>query len=96
MREAGIKKKVYAAMEKEGYIGWSPAKVKYRETDIFGIYDGVFIKDSHIRWLQWTSRSNISARRKKIQKFFDDNDVFIPCEIWGWNDKKKEFKIEYL
>lgn len=94
--EATIKKKVYAQLTKEGYIGWSAPKVRYQETDIFGIFDGIFLKDSDLRFIQWTTRSNISARRKKIMHFYDTNDVFLPCEIWGWDAKKKLFKIEYI
>lgn len=92
MREATIKKAVYAKLKKEGYIGWSAPKSKFQSSDIFGIFDGVFIKDSDMRFIQWTTVSNMSARKRKIEKFFVDNKVFIPCEIWGIREDKT-FKI---
>jgi hypothetical protein len=95
MTEKTIKKAIYKLMEKDGWKGWSAPKVQYQETDIFGIFDGVFVKDSDIRWLQWTSVGNIRAREKKILKFFEENKCWIPCEIWGMKEDKT-FKIIYL
>jgi hypothetical protein len=95
MREIEIKKAVYKELAKDGYIGWSAPKVKYQETDIFGIFDGVFVKDSDVRFLQWTTSSNHSARKKKILNFFGDNNVFIPCEIWSMKPDKT-FRVEYI
>ena len=95
MKEIVIKKQIYKLLEKDKWHGWSAPKVKYQETDIFGIFDGVFIKDSEIRWIQWTTISNIRAREKKIQKFFQEHQCFIPCEIWGMREDKT-FKILYI
>jgi len=95
MTESVIKKAVYKQLESEGFVGWSAPKVKYQETDIFGIYDGVFVKDSEIRWLQWTSVGNMRAREKKINSFFQKHKCFIPCEVWGMREDKT-FKIIYI
>tara|TARA_R110000868_G_scaffold350413_1_gene611643 strand:+ start:90 stop:377 length:288 start_codon:yes stop_codon:yes gene_type:complete len=95
MTESKIKKAIYAQLKKEGFYGWSAPKVKYQETDIFGIFDGVFVKDSEIRWLQWTSVGNIRAREKKINTFFADKKCFIPCEVWGMREDGT-FKIIYI
>ena len=95
-KEAVIRKHAREALEGSGWVVWCPPKVRYHETDIFGIFDGIAWKDSDMRFIQWTSTSTMSARRKKIQKFFDENDVFCPCEVWGWDDKKKEFKKDYI
>jgi hypothetical protein len=92
MTEATIKKAVYKQLKDEGYVGWSAPKVKYQETDIFGIFDGVFIKDSELRWIQWTTSSNVRAREKKIMSFFAQNKVFLPCEVWGMKPDKT-FKV---
>lgn len=95
MRESVIKKAVYTQLKKEGFYGWSAPKVKYQETDIFGIFDGVFVKDSEIRWIQWTTVGNIRAREKKIKKFFEEHKCFIPCEIFGMREDGT-FKIIYI
>lgn len=95
MKEKVIKDKVYKELEKDGWWGWSAPKVKYQETDIWGIFDGQFLKDSDIRFIQWTTASNMSARKKKILKVFKERNVWLPCEIWGLRDNGT-FKIEYL
>ena len=95
MKEITIKKAVYKQLEKEGYYGWSAPKVRYIETDIFGIFDGLFIKDSHIRYIQWTTVSNMSARKNKILKFFEEHKCWIPCEIYGMREDGT-FKIIQL
>jgi hypothetical protein len=95
MTEAVIKKAVYKQLKDEGFIGWSAPKVKFQETDIFGIFDGMFIKDSDLRFIQWTTDANMKAREKKILKFFEENNCFIPCEVWGMK-KDKTFKIMYI
>lgn len=92
MKEAVIKKVVYKQLEKEGFIGWSAPKVKFQETDIFGVFDGIFIKDSELRFIQWTTDVNMRAREKKIKNFFEQNKVFVPCEVWGMK-KDGTFKI---
>ena len=53
--EAIIRKKAVKILEDEGYIVWCPAKVKYKQNDIFGIFDSVSVKDSDVRYIQWTS-----------------------------------------
>lgn len=106
MTEAKIKKQVRTILEKEKWLVWYPpvsrfapkfnyCKDKVSAKDIFGIYDCLALKDSDIRFIQYTSLSNISARRKKILKFFQENECFLPTEIWGMREDKT-FKIEYI
>jgi len=94
-KEAVIRKHARELLESDGWITWCPPNVKYAETDIFGVFDCITVKDSELRFIQWTSISNISARKKKIMKFFNENNVFIPCEVWG-HKKGKEFRIIYI
>lgn len=104
VRESTIRSNAKKILEKDGYIVWCPPNVKYAQTDIFGIFDGVAVKKGNnkhtaselLLYIQWTTKPNISARRKKILAFFEENFLHIPCEIWGWDDKKKEFKIEQI
>lgn len=93
--EATIRKRACEILKKEGYIVWYPAKVKYYQNDIFGLFDCVAVKDSDVRYIQWTSAPNMSARKKKIETFFNENEVWIPCEIWGYKGNGK-FKFDYL
>jgi len=55
---------------------------------------------SEIKFLQLTTSPNISARRKKIKVFMVENKIphkiAVDIEIWGWNQKKKEFKVEEI
>lgn len=94
MTEARIRKAAYRILEKEGFHGWSAPKVRYRETDIFGIFDGLFVRDSELRFIQWTTASNMSARKRKIMSFFDEHSCFIPCEVWGMREDGTFRKIQ--
>jgi hypothetical protein len=103
-REATIRKKARDILEKEGYITWCPPKAKYQSTDIFGIFDcvavkkgeGEYVASDQMRFIQWTTKSNLSARRRKILAFFDEHSLWIPCEIWAYDNDKKTFKIEQI
>ena len=96
MTEYQIKQQVKKKLDKEGYIYWFPLRNKYRKEDIFSIWDLIAWKDSELRFIQFTSKSNISARKKKIEKYFKDNDVFCPSEVWGYDKEKKSFIIKYI
>ena len=106
MTESQIKKIVRTQLEKENYLVWYPPVSRFAPKfsycvdkvsakDIFGIFDCMGLKDSEIRYIQYTSLSNMSARKKKILKFFEDYDVFVPCEVWGIRDDKT-YKIDYI
>jgi len=100
MTEGKIKALVKKTLEADGYLVWYPPvsrfapKFKYCDAqhsakDIFTIYDCLALKDSELRFIQYTSKSNIRAREKKIKNFFDKWKVFLPTEIWGVDDDKK-------
>jgi len=97
MKEALIRKKALEILESEGYTCWVPRKVKYWETDIFGVFDIVATRE-HLRFIQITTLSNISARRKKVRGFLDKLNVSFSgvSEVWGYDSKHKRFKIEVL
>lgn len=89
MSEKLIKKKATKELEQRGWTWWCPAKVKWQESDIFGVFDCVAVKGSVIRFIQWTTKSNVSARKKKINRFYLLSRAKISSEIWAWNDKTK-------
>ena len=94
MKEAIIRKKAVELLKKDKWVCWFPAKVKFQETDIFGVYDLVCVRKNRLKFIQLTTLSNLSARRKKIQNFLISNGVSIPSEIWAYDAKRKYFKIE--
>ena len=106
MTEAKNKALVKKQLEKENYLVWYPAvsrfaprfkycDAQYSAKDIFTLYDCVALKDSEVRWIQYTSYGNRLARVKKIKAFFDKWDVFLPCEVWGIRDDKT-YEIIYI
>ena len=94
MKEALLRKKATQLLKNEGWVVWFPKKVKFWETDIFGVYDILAAKKNRLRFIQITTLPNLSARRKKIQNFLISNGVSIPSEIWAYDAKRKYFKIE--
>jgi len=87
-QESIIKREVKLILADEGYVFWSGAKAMYQSSDIFGIFDCIAAKrgkTNELRFIQYTSMSNMSARRHKIKTFFLTNDLFIPSELWGYD-----------
>lgn len=98
MKEQTIKKRVLRVLSASNWIYWVPSKVKYQQNDIFGIYDIIALKGNKIRFIQFTTVANLSKHRKKMNNFFQENNIKrapnVSIELWGWSSKKKEFKIE--
>ena len=94
MKEAIIRKKAIRILNKKGFTCWYAPKAKFQECDLFSIWDIVCGKDEQFKWIQLTTLSNISARRKKINNYLAVNNIkFKQGEIWGWHKKLKVFKI---
>ena len=74
MKESLIRKKAIQILEKKKWIVWWPSKVKFKQSDIFGIFDMICWKKitGNLKFIQLTTVSNLSTRRKKIQNFFKE------------------------
>lgn len=99
MKERDIRKKALEVLTADGYISWWPSPVRWKkEIDIFGVFDIVAVKHLKVpRFIQITSLGNISARKHKVLKVFGDNLMpLASLEVWGFNKKKKVFKIIVL
>ncbi|MCJ7786659.1 hypothetical protein MUP06_00375 [Patescibacteria group bacterium] len=94
--EAQIRKKAIEELQADGWITWFAPKVKFHETDIFGIIDLLALKGRKQKNIQLTTLPNISTRRKKIISFLKKHKVEPPVEIWAWSNKKKSFRIEKI
>lgn len=104
-KENLIRKKAIEILTKERWATWYPAKVKFKQNDIFGAFDIICCKKGagNLKFIQLTTASNLATRRKKIQSFFKKNkinptkNVFkAEIEIWAWLEKKKKFKTEVV
>ncbi len=95
-KEAVIRKKAIKILEDQGWICWFAPKVKYQQTDVFGIIDLLALRRRKQKNIQITTLSNVSSRRKKITNFLKKNGVEMTVEIWAWSKKKKQFKKEKI
>ena len=93
-KESLIRKKAIEILRQEGWITWFGPKVRFKQTDIFGIIDLMALKGKRQKNIQLTTLPNVSTRRKKIINFLKKNKVELPVEIWSWNSKQKKFKKE--
>ena len=93
-KENLIRKRAIEILEKEKWSCWFAPKVKFHETDIFGIADLICCRKSKIKFIQLTTIPNVSYKRKKIINFLKKHKVALPIEIWVWSNKRKSFKIE--
>ena len=95
MKEALIRQKAISILEGKNYVCWYPPKVKWRkEGDIWGIGDLICTSENGIKLIQLTTLSNLSARRKKIKKALENINVSCLIEVWAYDKKKKQFKVE--
>ena len=94
--ESIIRKKAIEELQTDGWITWFAPKVKFRQTDVFGIIDLLALKGKNKKNIQLTTLSNISTRRKKIANFLKKNKVQMTVEIWAWSKKAKQFKKERI
>jgi len=93
-KESYLRRKLIKLLENKGWVCWAPPKVRFRQSDIFGIIDVLALKGGQKKNIQLTTLPNIAARRKKIIAFLSNYQVTLPVEIWAWNGKKKIFKKE--
>lgn len=96
MKEKIIKKHAVARLKAGGWVCWAPAKVRFYENDIFGVFDVICWREQYLTFIQLTSVSNIRTRERKVRRFLEKNKLTIPSavyvEIWGIK-KDKSFKI---
>jgi len=95
-KEAEIRKKAVEILRKDGWITWFSPKVKFKQTDVFGIIDLLALKGKRQKNIQLTTLPNVSAKRKKIANFLKKFKVELPVEIWAWNKGRKEFRKEKI
>lgn len=103
-REAEIRKKALEKLANGNWVFWYPPKVRFKQNDIFGAFDIICCKKrrGNLKFIQLTTVSNLSTRRKKIEKFFRENKIRSKAafnakiEIWAWSKRHKAFKIELV
>jgi len=95
-KENYTRRKLIKSLEDEGWICWAPPKVKFRQSDVFGIIDVLALRGSQKKNIQLTTLPNVAARRKKITNFLTSNQVALPVEIWAWHPRKKHFRKEKI
>lgn len=102
-KENLIRKKAREILEKKKWVYWYPPKIKFKQNDIFGAFDIICCKKGagNLKFIQLTTASNLSTRRKKIWSFLKKNKINgkkiafgAEIEIWAWIKHNKTFKIE--
>ena len=98
-KEAVIRKKAIQILKNDRWVIWFPCRVKYKQNDVFGIFDLVCWqkKTAKIKFVQLTTLPNLSTRQKKIKNFLKKNKlskrILVDIEAWGWNKRNKMFKV---
>jgi hypothetical protein len=104
-KEVVLRKKLLKILAEDKWVAWWPGKIRFKQNDIFGIFDIVCCKKDigELKFIQLTTVSNLAARRKKIKFFFKENKISLKknnfgaeIEIWAWSKKNKAFKIEKI
>lgn len=89
-------------LEVNGYpinIVWKAPAFGRMRWDIFGIFDLIVFNriSERFTFIQITTLPNVSARRKKMKKFFEITQCHIPNSIiWGWSEQNQAFRSETI
>ena len=101
-KESEIRKRAVQILEKQKWLAWWPSRAIFKQNDIFGIFDLICLKKKvgDLKFIQLTTLSNLSTRRKKIKNFLKRYQLTgqnsVDIEVWGWDKHRKEFKIELI
>ena len=95
-KEIETRKKAIQELTSRGWLTWYPAKVRFKQNDIFGIIDLLALKRRKMRYIQLTTLPNLARQRKKILDLFKKKKVKLLVEIWVWLKKEKRFKTEIV
>lgn len=97
MKEKEIIDEAVKLLERREYVVWKPPKIKFYKTDIFGLFDLIGWKYGNFVFVQVTTYSNMSHRKRKIKDFQIENNVWNgSIFVWGWDDKIREFVEERI
>ena len=96
MKEKELKKLLKQELIAKGYANWWPAKVRFYQNDIFGVYDCIAWNGENLLLIQMTTKPNVSARKKKILDYFHTLNMIPPRNsfVLAYNphiDFKNEF-----
>lgn len=104
-KENLIRKKAIEILEKEKWLIWWPSRAIFKQNDIFGLFDLICLKKKvgNLKFVQLTTLSNLSTRKKKIRAFFKKNKINpakkvfgAEVEVWAYDERHKKFKTEVV
>lgn len=103
-KERELRQKAVRILEKQHWLVWWPAKVIYKQNDIFGVFDLICLqkRTANLKFIQLTTLSNLSTRKKKIQIFLTKNKISskirnnMEVEVWAYDKRHKKFKTEVI
>ena len=95
MKESHVFLEARNKLRREGWVFWFPPRT-WGERDIMTVFDFIAAKGKKIIFVQATTIQHISDRRKKIQQFYELNNVgpFQNVYIWAYDKRKQDFKVE--
>ena len=102
-KERTIKNRAKEKLIDDGYVVWIPSNSRYgsgithnkynylQGNDIFNVFDLICWRGDKMKFIQYTSLSNVSTRVNKILEFIKRNTLKIPegidLEVWGYEDR---------
>jgi len=89
-----IERKIYQRLIDQGYLVERPIRTRWHKTDLFGIWDFIAIKNTHIRFIQ-VSRKYFTQKSKRDQDQMLNfpRPPYSTKEYWHWPKRKKSPRI---
>jgi hypothetical protein len=94
MRETQLKKLLKKEFETKAIAYYFAPRVKWQSCDIFGVYDVVTWDGYTTDFIQITTLTNVSHRKRKIFNFFKEKMIVPPHHsyIYAYDEKTKDFR----
>lgn len=102
MQEKELKLIIKEELERMGFVLWFAPHYANMRWDVFTIFDIVAIHKSNptsaeVNFIQFTTASHVSHRRRKMCQWMLDNDAFIPNSwLYCYDTVKKTFKVHRI
>jgi hypothetical protein len=106
MKEREIIKLLTDELNKSGLWWWVAHKSPYYpQPDIFGLFDVIYLNNHErkreiptVHFIQATTLSNLSHRRRKIKELFREKGFLVPggVQVWAYDRKNKCFRKETI
>jgi len=90
-------RKAYQRLINQGYLVEKPIRTRWHRTDLFGIWDFIAVKNTHIRFIQVSTRYFTDKPKKDQDQMLNfPQPPHSTKEFWHWPKRKGSPRITLI